>query len=219
MQVLLQVDELVHLALHELGHGNARPTAHDLGNILLVVACLGLVAGLAIVPVTLSLSPDPWPEVDPEFQEAVDAVLLPDGIRMDTTVRELLEYDRTFFETNHGQFLALNLVSAAFIIASGVAFLGLALSWRKAVAFGRATILGLRALGTLLVLQFFVGSVAVFVPEAWHIDLFVWSEAYQSAADWLLTGGPTLSSGILFLILSWVLDYGRMIKEEQALTI
>lgn len=35
----------------------------------------------------------------------------------------------------------------------------------------------------------------------------------------LLAGGPVLSSGILFLILSWIVDYGRRIREEQALTI
>ena len=36
MQVFLEVDELLHLALEQLRYGNACPTAHDLCNVLLV---------------------------------------------------------------------------------------------------------------------------------------------------------------------------------------
>ena len=35
VQLGFQVDELLHLALHHLGHGDARPSAHDLGDLLL----------------------------------------------------------------------------------------------------------------------------------------------------------------------------------------
>ncbi len=190
-----------------------------LGTILLIVACLGLLVGLGIVPVTLSLSAPPESPADPEIQEMLDEVLLPEGVSLDTTVRELLAYDRAFFEENRGRFRALSFLSAIFVLAFAGVCLWLALSWRHAVAFGRSTIVGLRVLGLLLVLQFVVGWLVGLAPESWHADLFFWSDLYQSSVDWLVTGGPTLSSGLLFLILSWVLDYGRKIKEEQALTI
>ena len=61
----------------------------------------------------------------------------------------------------------------------------------------------------LLILQFVVGFAVGLVANSWHADLFFWSHLYQSSINWLITGGPTLSSGILFLILSWVFDYGR----------
>lgn len=190
-----------------------------LGNILLVVASLGLLVALMMVPVTLSLTPASIPQNDPEIQEAFDELLLPEGIGLETTVRELMEHDRAFFDANHGRFLTLTFLCAAFTLAFAAICLRLALSWRKAEPFGRPIVLGLRTLGVLLVVQFLVGWIIVFVPDSWHTDLFFWSDTYQSSVDWLVGGGPTLSSGILFLILSWVLDYGRRIKEEQNLTI
>lgn len=145
--------------------------------------------------------------------------LLPEGIRMDMTVRELMEYDRQFFEKKRGQFRAISFMSAAFILVFAGGCIWLALSWRRAVAFGSPTIAGLQFLGCILILQFGVGWIVGFLTESWHSEVFFWSDLYLASADWLAIGGPTLSSGIVFLILSWVLDYGRRIKEEQALTI
>lgn len=207
-----------------------------LGNFLLVVSCLGLLAGLAVVPISLSIESLSEDSLDPETEELIKSdpeladsikeaeqiyyeMLLPEGVSMDTTVRELLEYDQTFFDENRGWYYAHTFVSAFFILGFAVVCLLLALSWRRAEAFGRRTILGLRFLGLFLVLQFVVGEVVGFFFESWHTELFFWSDLYEISAVWLVYGGPTLSSGILFLILSWVLDYGRRIKEEQALTI
>lgn len=200
-----------------------------LGTILLIVACCGILLGIitaATVPMLHSFDGS-WEaemdQVDPEIadsvKEVVTEVLLPEGITMETTVRELMEYDRTFFDENRIWFQVASFLSTAFIVVFAVICLRLALSWRKGLPFGRPTILGLRFLGLLLVLQYFVGWIAIVAPEAWHTEIFFWSDLYQSTVEWLISGGPILSSGILFLILSWVVDYGRKIKEEQALTI
>ena len=191
-----------------------------LGNLLLLVACLGLLAGLILVPLTISLSSPPEPAGNAEVEEMIDELLLPEGVTLETTVRELLESDRAFFEENRGRYRALSFLATAFILISAAVFLRLALAWRQAVPFGRPTIIGLRCLGLLLILQFIVGwTVDNFVPRPEHSELFSFSELYQIPVDLLAGSGPILSSGILFLILSWVLDYGRKIKEEQALTI
>lgn len=202
-----------------------------LGNILLVLACLGILLALLIAtvgifePAPTTLFDDPesaglMEELDPESRKMIDELFLPEGVTLETTVRELVEKDRTFYEKNHSTFITLSFLSAAFVLLSAVIFLRLALAWRKAVPFGRAAILGLRFLGLLLVIQFVVGSVvAILIPDPWHRDLFLLSELSHSPVDFFIGGGPILSSGILFLILSWVLDYGRQIKEEQALTI
>ena len=114
----------------------------------------------------------------------------------------------------------LSALSTVFMILFAIIFLRLALAWRRAEPFGRASIIGLRCLGALLVVQFIVGwSVHVFIPRAGHRALFLDTDIYEEPITFLAAGGPGLSSGILFLILSWVLDYGRRINEEQSLTI
>lgn len=202
-----------------------------LGNILLVVAGLGLLAGLILASLAIfetspqTLWEDPEvaemiDELDPKARKMIDELFLPEGVTLETNVRELLQHDRTFFKNNHGSYRALSLLSAAFVLLSAAIFLRLALAWKRAVPFGRPAIIGLRCLGLLLVVQFLVGStVSIFVTMPWHRDLFLMGELYHIPVDMLIGGGPILSSGILFLILSWVLDYGRKIKEEQALTI
>ena len=62
VQLLLEPEELLHLALHELGHGNARPARDDLGDVLLVHLFLdhpppaaGLGLGLQLLELSLEL--------------------------------------------------------------------------------------------------------------------------------------------------------------------
>lgn len=195
-----------------------------LGNILLIVACIGLIAGLAMVPISFtSQFSDLTGLEDPEVREAIDEVselFLPEGLTLESSVRDLIKHDREFLANNHSMYRNLSLLSAAFILLSAFIFLRLALDWRKAIPFGRPAIIGLRCLGLLLVVQFVVSSIVlVLVPEPWHRELFLMSELHYSPVDFFIGGGPILSSGILFLILSWVLDYGRKIKDEQAFTI
>jgi hypothetical protein len=194
-----------------------------LGNILLVLASLGLIAGLVIFPLNFSLSsPVKAPE---EVLRMMDEIILevdPDleGISADMTVLELLERERVFLEKNRGLYRGLSALSAVFMILFAIIFLRLALAWRRADPFGRVTIIGLRCLGALLVVQFLVGSIVdAFIPYAAHRALFLETDLFEEPIMFLTGGGPALSSGILFLILSWVLDYGRRIKEEQSLTI
>ncbi len=194
-----------------------------LGNILLVLASLGLIAGLVTFPSNFSLSaPVEAPE---EVKRMMDEIILevdPDleGISADMTVLELLERERVFLDENRGLYRWLSVLSAVFMILFAIIFLRLALAWRRAEPFGRVTIIGLRCLGALLVVQFLMGWIVdVFTPYAAHRALFLETDLYEEPIMFLTGGGPVLSSGILFLILSWVLDYGRRIKEEQSLTI
>lgn len=190
-----------------------------LGNILLFLACLGVILGLILIPFTFLASSSAESDPDPEIQYAVDEAGLPEGISMETTVQELLEYDRNFFEENKGRYWAFSSLTAFYVLAFAILCIRLALSWRKSEVFGRPSIIGLRLLGFLLVFESCVGWFIIFFPESWHVDTFFWSDLYQSSIDFVLAGTPTLATGIMFLILSWVLDYGRMIKQDQALTI
>lgn len=194
-----------------------------LGNILLILAGLALIAGLAFLPLSFSAStPTEGPE---EVERMMDEIVLEadpafEGISANTTVLELLERDRAFFRENQGLYRGLSALSAVFMVLFAIIFLRLALAWRSAEPFGRVSIIGLRCLGALLVVQFLVGWVVdSFIPRAGHRALFLETDLYEVPIMFLAGGGPGLSSGILFLILSWVLEYGRRIREEQALTI
>ncbi len=208
-----------------MNHDNALPKKklRLLGNILLVLAGLGLIFTLVSLQLSYSIStPEEYPD---EFSRMVDEAILkvdPDfqGISGDTTVFELLERDRVFFQENRVLYRGLSALSAVFMILFAIIFLRLALAWRRAEPFGRGSIIGLRCLGALLVVQFIVGSlVHIFIPRAGHRALFLDTDIYEEPILFLAGGGPGLSSGVLFLILSWVLDYGRRINEEQSLTI
>jgi hypothetical protein len=194
-----------------------------LGNFLLVLSGLALIAGLISVPLMLSLaSPSHFPDVDGMIA-GIDELFLPGDVTAEMTVRELLEKDRAFFIENRLPYQVLSILSAVFFVLSALVFLRLAWVWRRAEPFGRGTIIGLRCLGGLLVAQFFTGWIAeAFAPQS---ELSLLSElvsvtgVYDHSIALLAGGGPLLSSGILFLILSWIVDYGRQIREEQALTI
>lgn len=194
-----------------------------LGNVLLVLSGLALIAGLISVPLMLSLaSPSEVPDVD-GMVAGIDGLFLPGEVTAETTVRELLEKDRAFFIENRWPYQVLSTLSAVFVVLSALVFLRLAWAWRRAEPFGRGTIIGLRSLGALLVAQFFTGWIAeAFTPQS---EISLLSElvsvtgVYDHSIALLAGGGPVLSSGILFLILSWIVDYGRQIREEQALTI
>lgn len=189
-----------------------------LGNILLVVACICIIGGLLTIPVSIFLTSSYFPELMDSFQE-VGASPLPADISPETTVRELMERDRVFLDGNRQTFQKYAILGTGILILNSVLILRLALAWRRADAFGRITIIGLRCLGALMIVQFLGGLIAgsTFVQPT-HEQVFNYGLVY----DWpvtLLLAGPNLSAGIIFLILSWVLEYGSKIKEEQALTI
>jgi hypothetical protein len=93
----------------------------------------------------------------------------------------------------------------------------MALAWRREDPFGPATIRGLRWLGLLFLVQFLALFVAeVFVPDSGLSELSIYSTMF---ADLSSGDGASLTSAIVLLTLSWVLEYGRKIKEEQSLTI
>ena len=162
----------------------------------------------------------PPPNVVTEWLLNPELLWLPEGITADTTVREMLKKDRAFFEEHTGTFRLLSFLAAVFYAVVCLIFLRMALSWRRADPFGRPTILGLRCLGFLFLAQFIGGCcVAFFLPQAEHSQLLFYSAIYQESVDSLLEGGANLSCGILFLALSWVLEFGQKMKEEQALTI
>jgi len=190
---------------------------HLLGTLLLAVAVLVLIGAVMLGVSTLVLTqPSDYSEID----ATVDAQLLPEGIRMEMTVAELLEKDHAILDEVRGPFLLLQVTMVLFMVLFAIILIGLARSWRRAEPFGRVTIIGLRCLGILLIARFLLGLlVETLLPRPALSELFVNSELYVGFIEYLVSGGPMLTSGILFLILSGVLDYGRKIKDEQALTI
>jgi hypothetical protein len=154
-------------------------------------------------------------EEGPDFE----SIFLPEGVTMETTVRELMEKDREFFEAHTGVYRWSFFGSVAFFAVVAVVILRMALSWRKQDPFGPGTTNGLRWLGILFLAQFVVGWVLLFLlPSSGYDDLVI----YRTMVDDLITDSGTgagLSCGIVFLTLSWVLEQARKMKEEQALTI
>lgn len=189
-----------------------------LGNILLAIACLGLISWVWIMFLTIDLT-SPLPSEYTELDQKVEESLLPAGITPETTVRDLKQLDRTFFNENSQTIRVLSILATGLWILISVVILRLAFAWRRADAFGRATIVGMRHLGVLLIVQFIAGWIVdSSLGRAPFGEIFIHSGVSELPVM-LLVVGPNLSTGILFLILSWVLEYGRRIKEEQALTI
>jgi hypothetical protein len=127
-----------------------------LGNILLAIACLGLISWVWIMFLTIDLT-SPLPPESTEWDRKVEESLLPVGITPETTVRELMQLDRTFFNENSQTIRVISILATGLWILISVVILRLALAWRRADAFGRATIVGMRHLGVLLIVQFIAG--------------------------------------------------------------
>jgi hypothetical protein len=152
--------------------------------------------------------------VDPDFP---DFSLLPAGLTADSPIRELILKDRAFFEAHAGRYRLLAILTAAFFSIVSLVVLRMALAWRRKDPFGPGTIHGLRWLGFLFLVQFIARFVAVaVVPDSGFSELSIHSAMFDefSSGD-----GASLTCAIMFLTLSWVLEYGRNMKEEQALTI
>lgn len=159
----------------------------------------------------------------PEPDEALDADFdfLPGGMTEETTIRELMLKDRAFFEAHQGTYRLLVIVTTAFFSILSFVILRMALSWRQGDPFGPGTIRGLRWLGVLFLVQFLASwVVGLFVPydSGFIIDLTFFSSILEDLAT-NFGIGASLSCGIVFLTLSWVVEYGQKMKEEQALTI
>lgn len=158
-----------------------------------------------------------------EIEEIIDLVyedFFPEGITLDTTVRELIRIDREF-AVDHLKYIgAHGLLTIAIYIVIAILFLRIAFAWRKGEPFSRATTMGLRWLGIILLVQFGGGILySFFIPES-ITRILSGSEFYDTALEALMGAqGPNLEFGILFITLSWVLEHGRQIKEEQSLTV
>lgn len=148
---------------------------------------------------------------DPDFS------LLPGGLTADSPIRELILKDRAFFEAHADRYRLMVTLTAAFFVIVSLVVLRMALAWRREDPFGPRTIHCLRGLGFLFLVQFLAGFVAtVIVPHSGFSEL----NFHSAMFDDLLSGdGASLTCAIVFLTLSWVLEYGRKMKEEQALTI
>lgn len=157
-------------------------------------------------------------------REAIDDAdlteFLPEGVTLDMTVRELIEADRQFL-SDHLRLTGIHsFLTLLIYILIAILFLRIALAWRKADPFSRSTIVGLRWLGAIMLIQFFGGIVyGIFIPHS-----FTWilqgSEFYDTALESMIGfQGPSLEFGILFITLSWVLEHGQQIKQEQELTV
>jgi len=152
--------------------------------------------------------------VDPDFPHFS---LLPGGLTADSPIRELILKDRAFFEAHADRYRLMVTLTAAFFSLVSLVVLRMALAWRREDPFGPATIRGLRWLGLLFLVQFLALFVAeVFVPDSGFSELSIYSTMF---ADLSSGDGASLTSAIVLLTLSWVLEYGRKIKEEQSLTI
>lgn len=72
----------------------------------------------------------------------------------------------------------------------------------------------------LFLVQYAAGFVVgFFMGEDILGVMLPYSTLYDVPLQLLASGGTGLSSGVLFLILSGVLEHGRHLKEEQSLTI
>jgi hypothetical protein len=161
----------------------------------------------------------PLPEGGIEKLVTPELGRLPDGITADTTVRELMKEDRAFFGANIGSFRLLALLSGVFFTIVSVLFLRMARAWRRGDPFGPVTVSSLRWLGFLFLAKVVAAtSIPFCIPQTDPGDLLFFSGIYKAFAEGF-NGGASLSCGILFLTLSWVLESGRKMKEEQALTI
>jgi hypothetical protein len=149
--------------------------------------------------------------VDPDFS------LLPGGLTADRPIRELILKDRAFFEAHAGHYRLMVILTAAFFSIVSLVVLRMALSWRREDPFGPGTIRGLRWLGLLFLVQFLADIFAVvIVPDSGFSELSIHSAMFDDLSS---GDGASLTCAIVFLTLSWVLEYGRNMKEEQALTI
>ena len=150
----------------------------------------------------------------PEF------VFLPGGITSESTVLELLDQDRIAFESNRGSFRLLSFFAVVYYGLMAGILLWMARAWMRGEPFGRPTILGLRYLGILFLIQYAAGFVVGFFMGKDILGVMLpYSTLYDVPLQLLASGGTGLSSGVLFLIMSWVLEHGRHLKEEQSLTI
>ena len=157
-------------------------------------------------------------ELAEEFPE-LEVILLPEGIKMETTVRELMEKDLAFFEAHSGTYRWLVFGWILFFAVVALVIFRMALSWRREDPFGPRTTGGLRWLGILFLAQFVCSFLMVYmVPTSGYGDVVQNSASFDELAAFS-GNGATLSCGIVFLTLSWVLEQGRKLKEEQALTI
>lgn len=203
-----------------------RKPIRTMGTILAVISVLALFFWVAVTLVLL-ISPSAIlsteevalpAEVMEEIPDSA-SLFFPEGVTAETTVGELMEKDRAFFESHSGFYRWTLLGWAAFFAAVAVVILRMAVGWRREDPFGRGTILGLRWLGLLFLAQFIVGLVLVFlIPSSGYGELVTFSVMLDELAFSSATGVP-LSCGIVFLTLSWVVEYGQKMKEEHALTI
>jgi hypothetical protein len=188
-----------------------------------VVALLfwvSMTLGLLISPSFLLSTEDALLPVE-LAEEMPDAAsyFFPEEVTAETTVRELMEKDREFFESRAGTYRWIVLGVGIFFTAVALVILRMALSWRREDPFGRGTVLGLRWLGLLFLTQFVAGWFLVFLaPSSGYGDLIPYSLSFDDLVH-SSGAGASLSCGIVFLTLSWVVEHGRKIKEEQALTI
>ncbi len=155
----------------------------------------------------------------PDTNSGWDFDNLSGGMTADTTVRELILKDRAFFETHKAIYQLLVVITAIFFATVSFVILRMALSWRRGDPFGPGTIRGLRQLGVLFLAQFLAAfAVVLIIPESGFTELTSHSMLFEDLATGF-GSGASLSCGIVFLTLSWVIEYGRKMREEQALTI
>lgn len=188
--------------------------------VLALLCWVSMILAILIFPsFFLSTEDEPLPaDLATEIPDAA-SLFFPEGVTAETTVRELMEKDSAFFESHSGTNRWIFIGVTIFFAAVSLVILRMALSWRREDPFGRGTVLGLRWLGFLFLTQFVVSLFFTFlVPSSGYITLLQYSQRFD---DLVLASesGASLSCGIVFLTLSWVVEYGRKMKEEQALTI
>lgn len=192
-----------------------------MGSLLTVVAVLGLVlfALLAAGGAATIFFAD---RIKPALPTLTAS--LPAGITPETSVLELLELDRSSFQTNFIPIVIHGLLSIVFYGVVAALFLRIGLAWRRLDPFGCRMIGGLRWLGILFLMQTIFGF--VYVNFLYNNQLAPFSAilTYNTLGQRALEGltgtyGTTLSCGILFLTMSWVLEHGKKLKDELDLTV
>ncbi len=189
-----------------------------MGTILAVLSWLGMAAGVILI-VGVILMRIVIPGDDGWEYMSVDE--LPKGITAEMTVAEVLEKDRAFLQKHIKRFAYYGIGSGILYFIIAFYLLRIARAWRRGEPFAWPMIQGLRTIGWVMLVQFVVGMKHYIftAPDSnWSVV------AYSQLFDEMLAGFAggqigQLEGAILFLTLSWVLQHGRNLKQEQELTV
>lgn len=185
------------------------------GLALIIIPTLNLAIGLLVLGLILGalyFAPDLIPS---------DLLNTSEVIQSTDTVATLMEADKEFLTTEFPT-LAIAVTISSLIYCAIVFFVvRIGLAWRRKDVFAATTISSLHWIGVTYLISTVSGlGISIFGPLSLAHDVLIYSAMF----DLLLVGSTasgidSLSTGLLFIALSWVLKHGKLLKEENELTV